>query len=1745
MIFIRGVSLALLLTLILCSTVRAQPTITIGETAVLTAADSGNGNLLVAQSAALAQTATIDSLSFYVTKAAGSLRMGIYDSTGPGGGPGKLKAQTNSFTPVTGWNTASVVTPVSLPAGTYWLAYLPSSNTLAFRKENNTGVCAYYSFKYAAMPATFSTSPNSCTPTNWSFYATLTPSTTTAVNGVCGSSNGADLTSAPAANLCSAGTASTVSGSGPWTWSCAGSNGGTTASCSAQLKINGACGSANGVAVSAAPSSNLCTTGLASVVSGSGPWAWSCAGSNGGTTASCSAPLAASQVNGVCGSANGVAVSSAPTTNLCSAGTTSAVTGTGPWTWTCAGSNDGTTASCSAPLQSTGVNGQCGPMNGVYTNVAPTSGLCSAGTATAVSGTGPWTWSCDGSNGGTNASCEAFVVGGGPLPVLIQHVASSSNPFPGNGIPGNNFKIPLPNPVLAGDALVLAISYPNGSTPTIMDNLGNTWPSAATCTANNGSGNMIASIYVLPNSNGGTVSGPGTITVGFGKAVQPFQYTISEFNNIATSSPVDGCEGTPGIAPNSSALIDPGSFTPTANNGSGGNLIWNYTAVAQTDVGAPSTWTAATGFTLLDGDILETYPGFPHASQWYVQPAQAAVDPSITSTGDTADRFNSVTVALKVASAGGTMPSGIHINKVLHFTSGSFGGTWTMQAPVTGNLRVIESATPNATWTVTDNDSGSSWTVEQGSSNPQVAMAFAGNRGAMSTYQFTLHLNGSSPQTSLRFYDIQGAAASPFDVAVNAPANSSCTTPSVANSPRITPTTTNGLTIAGMPFGQGPGTGASAPANAVFDLVNYSGETDIDTMENADAAGHFYNTDTSAESWTWLFGSVSNGSCGGAEAIHFNGASTITGNNGACGPANGTDVASAPTTNLCSAGTASAVTGTGPFDWTCAGGSGGTTASCSANLLANGSCGSANGVAVSSAPTVNLCSAGTASAVTGSGPWNWTCAGSNGGSTASCSAPLTSSAVNGVCGSMNGVYTSTAPTTNLCSTGMATAVSGSGPWTWSCDGTNGGTNASCEAFVGNDPTVAVLPSYNDVYTNWANAGLQSVGGIPNRTTVCATVNPLGGGQDDFTDIQNAINKCPAGEVVQLGAGAFTVHTADLPIQLSTGISLRGAGSCSGSSSPYCQTSINVSDGILAYTGGMCGTSTSDEAACPNGGPAVIVIAPVAPDYNYSWAKCGNIGGALGTGCGATPLATDAAQGQSTIQVTSTSNFSAGQWVLVDEASGAGWVADPLNAVTGFGSVWAASDWVSSSGSPATGRVMWSKSENGGGWDFGSTYPYQANSTGCWHSYCDRPTAELHKIASIGAGPCPGAGCTLTFDDPLTIAFRQSGSHNAQVYGGLYSNQSGAGSPISFLQNAGVENLSVLRGPNGGIEMEFCAYCWLKNTEIGDWYNGGVSIEYSARSELNTVYVHHCWDSVNSGGEYPIALDAASTEILITNSITNFGGKGMVARAGGAGSVVSYNYVDDTMYDEDSGIGDYWVDMGVNASHYSGPHHVLFEGNWGDNLDNDNTHGNSMYMTFFRNQGTGLRSPFTDPSIDKAVDDFTGVGWACPSGASSCFANAPGVLRAAGPMAYNYWFAFVGNVLGLAGETTAANGWSYQGDWNGKRMFMLGWNAGLPGAQQQGGEDPYLDGVSGSYIWRNGDYDYVNGSIVDWASSSHTLPNSFYLSSAPAFFSAGTSCTYAWPWVTPTGSTPIQSNSCGGPGLPAKARYDAGTPFTQP
>jgi len=159
-------------------------TITIGNSQLANRPgnDSGNGNLLLAQKASLTQTATIQSLSFYVTDyVSGTLRLGLYDATGADGQPGALLASAPELTPANGWNTGNVTTPVSLPPGDYWLAYLPSENGFGFPIQDGLGEFVYHDYPYAPMPDLFGEiPPGHSGPNSWLFYATLTVSAVSA-----------------------------------------------------------------------------------------------------------------------------------------------------------------------------------------------------------------------------------------------------------------------------------------------------------------------------------------------------------------------------------------------------------------------------------------------------------------------------------------------------------------------------------------------------------------------------------------------------------------------------------------------------------------------------------------------------------------------------------------------------------------------------------------------------------------------------------------------------------------------------------------------------------------------------------------------------------------------------------------------------------------------------------------------------------------------------------------------------------------------------------------------------------------------------------------------------------------------------------------------------------------------------------------------------------------------------------------------------------------------------------------------------------------------------------------------------------------------------------------------------------------------------------------------------------------------------------------------------------------------------
>ena len=133
------------------------------------------------------------------------------------------------------------------------------------------------------------------------------------------------------------------------------------------------------------------------------------------------------------------------------------------------------------------------------------------------------------------------------------------------------------------------------------------------------------------------------------------------------------------------------------------------------------------------------------------------------------------------------------------------------------------------------------------------------------------------------------------------------------------------------------------------------------------------------------------------------------------------------------------------WTWTCFS-EGTSPKGCKALKIVDGKCGIASEKTLSSAPTSDLCSSGNASSVTLSGEnWTWSCGGLNNGKSVSCNANKIVS-IDGRCGTSNGKTLSSIPTSDLCSSGNASSVTLSGEnWTWSCAGSSGGQNISCSA----------------------------------------------------------------------------------------------------------------------------------------------------------------------------------------------------------------------------------------------------------------------------------------------------------------------------------------------------------------------------------------------------------------------------------------------------------------------------------------------------------------------------------------------------------------------------------------------------------------------------------------------------------------------------------------------------------------------------
>lgn len=752
------------------------------------------------------------------------------------------------------------------------------------------------------------------------------PSASARQDGKCGVSSGVVTDMAPELDLCAQGMPSRVSGDGPWTWACSGSNGGTAAACAAPKRIDGACGPAAGGTVHGMPRSGLCAAGYASAVTGNGPWNWTCSGLHGGAPALCAAEP---RRDAVCGPASVGGHQVAPATNLCSAGNPSEVVGDGPWLWTCAGLGGGASVSCTAAVSA---NGQCGLANGTATTEAPADGLCDQGLPSRVTGNGPWRWTCNGTGGGEAQSCVA------PLKAGESKILPKEEPG-AHGICGMaagraSDKAPADNLCTTGTSSGVSAGKDNW-----------TW----TCTSEMSGASTYCSAprssAAAKESDAGqpTVSQPITVPP-TAPVKEPAKEATPTAPVPAVSAAAQKSEASCGLAAEAAALKAPdkelcGEGTASAVSGSG---PWHWEcadnvgrAVSCSTLGPAGSAPAAMAE--------ESKPAAaPAAAVAPVPEAAPSMPVAVKAAEEPAACGPAAEAASAVAPAGGLC--------------------------AVGKASAVRGKGP---W---------NWTCTKSKKNKISCEAQKLVDGAC------------------------GAA--------------------------------NGATVKLTPS---------------RDLCSSGTASEIE----------------GAGPWMW----TCVGSGGGSNASCSANSQPQERIDGMCGAAANVPATSMPSANLCDNGGASAVHGKGPWTWTCSGQNGGAAASCETERTVpaappppppsvDGLCGPSNGVAASGQPQDGLCSSGTATQISGDGPWNWNCLGINGGMTVSCTAPLQPPApVTGACGGASGVPTLTIPKSGLCGAGISSAVSGRGPWTWSCSGTNGGGAVACVApLAGSGGSTEPLPS---------------------------------------------------------------------------------------------------------------------------------------------------------------------------------------------------------------------------------------------------------------------------------------------------------------------------------------------------------------------------------------------------------------------------------------------------------------------------------------------------------------------------------------------------------------------------------------------------------------------------------------------------------------------------------------------------------------
>lgn len=471
----------------------------------------------------------------------------------------------------------------------------------------------------------------------------------------------------------------------------------------------------------------------------------------------------------------------------------------------------------------------------------------------------------------------------------------------------------------------------------------------------------------------------------------------------------------------------------------------------------------------------------------------------------------------------------------------------------------------------------------------------------------------------------------------------------------------------------------------------------------------------------------------------------------------------------------------------------------------------------------------------------------------------------------------------------------------------------------------------------------------------------------------------------------------------------------------------------------------------------------------------------------------AQKGDPTITVDNASNINVGDIITIDHLRD-GSVNGPSNGVALYNP-------------PNPGNFVWTLSSM---W-----YQRQPYSTGNGTDFLF-PDSDGWRFISQHCEVLAKNGNTLTIYD----AVNRRGSPLHTTYYLTPQVYRCAGAYADVARYTGLEDLVIHpSGTNGQrvISMNGAAFCWVKNVEVNgaaqSWSGRHCQLfSQTYRCEIRDSYFHESGNYNQGGNAYGINI--SGSENLIENNIVIKLNKPIVLECSNGGNVVAYNYVDEAVI---GSLTNNWQEAAI-STHASFCHHELIEGNWTPNVGPDSTHGNNGFNTIFRNFCRGQNSSNKATAYRRAIfsdgwqmhlNSIGNVLWYAGSGVQNLFTASMSAANAGNT-----------NGIGYAGITQSA-------------VYLIGSNAWTIGDGNKPGADNMDNGMAYGNFHRHLDYDYKSNSQFSNSSNPvKILPNSLYLTAKPAFFGS-----HAWPWVNPAGATDsarIQT-------LPAKARYDAGSP----